>query len=345
MATIVNGTKKVPLNSIELDDESQNRAADHDPKKITSFKQSIEDVGLETPLDVEERNGKYYLVNGNHRYKALLQLYNASRSSKTNPWEVVEVKIVKFSGEKNTSVESERRTFQIHRNKHQSAVSTPNGEQDWIRHLVAEARDPRGRFGTVNLQVQTSVDQLKRDMMKALRKEIKSGPLNKKQTKIRIMATVFDDLQGLQPTCLVKRYEQEDVKKLAQNLWPQFTKFGEYDPTTNQLIARVTENDYSYKPVQALRALSKASGFNQGPWEPTTMPEVVFVATVNVESHEEINKFRKMMVREVEAVNQFVRNTMKNLECHKFASLYLAPQKMFPSHVGRTSETKLQVAV
>lgn len=67
----------IPVNSIETNDEeggTQCRAGGFVQSNITNIAVSIEAKGQRTPITVENRNGKYFAVDGNHRLKALRSL-------------------------------------------------------------------------------------------------------------------------------------------------------------------------------------------------------------------------------------------------------------------------------
>ena len=59
----------IPLNKIRRPLSRQN-----DPAKVATLMQSIQEIGLQEPIDVLEVEGEYYGFSGCHRYEACTRL-------------------------------------------------------------------------------------------------------------------------------------------------------------------------------------------------------------------------------------------------------------------------------
>ena len=61
--------KDVPINQIRRPLYRQN-----DPEKVKALMASIQEIGLQEPIDVLEVDGQYYGFSGCHRYEACSRL-------------------------------------------------------------------------------------------------------------------------------------------------------------------------------------------------------------------------------------------------------------------------------
>ena len=130
----------------QLDEiEIQQRARPYNATEVVALKASIQAIGLQTPLTVVERDGRYVLVAGRHRLEAL-RLLKAER---------VPVRIVAFD-------DVEARLWTISENLHRAELTvTQRAEQiaEWIRLTEVKAKPSqvatvsmggRGKEGGVN---------------------------------------------------------------------------------------------------------------------------------------------------------------------------------------------------
>jgi len=62
-------TETIPLNQIHRPLYRQN-----DPQKVAQLMESIQEIGLQEPIDVLEVEGQYYGFSGCHRYEACSRL-------------------------------------------------------------------------------------------------------------------------------------------------------------------------------------------------------------------------------------------------------------------------------
>lgn len=61
--------ESIPLNSIRRPLYRQN-----DPAKVMALMESIQEIGLQEPIDVLEVDGEYYGFSGCHRFEACTRL-------------------------------------------------------------------------------------------------------------------------------------------------------------------------------------------------------------------------------------------------------------------------------
>lgn len=61
--------QEIPINAIRRPLFRQN-----DPTKVKALMESIDEIGLQEPIDVLEVDGQYYGFSGCHRYEACSQL-------------------------------------------------------------------------------------------------------------------------------------------------------------------------------------------------------------------------------------------------------------------------------
>lgn len=341
----------IPILQIVITPESQLRNADASPQQIRDLKDSIEDIGLQVPIQVERIDGDWHLVDGNHRLKAYKQLYNqnGAAGSPTNPYAEIEAEEIVFTATAHRSVESLRTSYQLAQNTHAANVSSPNEASDWIDAVVRQVRDPKGVFGSVYLnnnnkaKFQASMDQLETDLHAYLKREITCGPLKAKSKQERIVKEVFEKIGGA-PTLRVNRHDKNDIQSLVKSHWPNYLKrLGQHDKTNNRIIYRVTENDYMKTPLHVIPAINQLMGSK--PWTIGNMPELIFVASVDGKDHDTIKSKRQKMIETFQEVNQWARDNLVNLQTHKYASLYFAPQLLFDSKSTQKSETALKMAV
>ena len=117
------------LNEIEI----QQSARPYNATEVVALKASIQAIGLQTPLTVVERDGRYVLVAGRHRLEAL-RLLKAER---------VPVRIVAFD-------DVEARLWTISENLHRNELTvTQRAEQiaEWIRLTEGKRKEVSAQLG------------------------------------------------------------------------------------------------------------------------------------------------------------------------------------------------------
>jgi ParB family chromosome partitioning protein len=122
----------VALEEIEFSDKGR----PYNPTEVLALKESIKAIGLQTPLTVIQRDGRYVLVAGRHRHEAL-RLLKAER---------VPVRIVDMT-------DMEARLWQISENLHRNELTVIQKAEhvaEWIKlkeEKLSAQLEPKGPIG------------------------------------------------------------------------------------------------------------------------------------------------------------------------------------------------------